>query len=438
MRIGKVLLSVLLIAVLTSMTAACGGSGSGSGSDGGADADGGAKTGTIVWGVDDSLTGTGAGSGLPSYQGTVLAVEQVNAEGGIQIGDTSYTIQLKEYDNKSDASEAVSTLTKLLDVDKVHFVIGWGSSTATLAAAQIAMTRQDDVTMVVGNGRTPMLMVYNTQGNIFRSGTGNVYDPIGIVQYMKEVGCNKTGVIAMMNDTAYSVSAKQYMEKFEECGIESVGLENFEANDTDFNTQVTKLLHAGADSILTVGNIIESATIVRTIREQGSDIPIVNFSAGTGSQWLGVCTNEQMNNCYTTRPWASAIGATDDGTQEAYTEAYIARWNDSPAQADCQAYDDVWIMKAAYEKAQSTDPLEVRAAMKELKVSDLDPRCVDAFEALDGDKLFDEFNQAYAPYQCMRWSMEEKTWTLAAVVGRNLGPAAHREYVLEQREKEGL
>jgi branched-chain amino acid transport system substrate-binding protein len=452
LRRRKVLLIAVLIVAMVTMMAACGeksGDESSSTGDSNNTAENGESQpsdstgsasfdGEIIWGEDDSLTGSGAGSGLPSHQGTVLAVEQINAEGGITVDGKHYEIKLISYDNKSDASEAVATINKLMDVDKVHFILGWGSSTATLAAAQIAMTRPDDVTMVVGNGRTPMLMVYNTQGNIFRSGTGNVYDPIGIVQYMADIGITKMGVIAMMNDTAYSVSTEQYMGRMPDVGIEPVGPESFEADDQDFNTQVTKLLNEDVNGILTVGNIVESATIVRTVREQGSDIPIVNFSVGTGSQWLGVCTNEQMKDTYGVRPWASAIGSTDDGTQEAYTEAYEQRWGDSPAQADCQAYDDVFILKAAYEKANSLDPLEVREAMKNLTVSDLDPRHVDAFEPLEGDKLFDEFNQAYAPYQCLKWSEELQDWKFEAVVGRDLGPKAHRDYVLDARKKEGL
>ena len=67
-------------------------------------------------GVDDSLTGTGAPYGLPAAKRRKAGERlEVNAEGGIKIGDETYDIEVITYDNKSDATEGVSTIQKLMD-----------------------------------------------------------------------------------------------------------------------------------------------------------------------------------------------------------------------------------------------------------------------------------------------------------------------------------
>ena len=103
------------------------------------------------------------------------------------------------YDNKSDATEGVSTIQKLMDVDNVNYVLGWSSSTSTISAAQQIPGKE--ITMLVGNARSPQILLYSP-GNTFRSATANCYDPISDCQYIKDnLGVSKVAVLAFFNDT---------------------------------------------------------------------------------------------------------------------------------------------------------------------------------------------------------------------------------------------
>ena len=385
-------------------------------------------------GISDALTGTSAPYGLPAANAIALAAAQLNEEGGLQLGDDIYDIELVTYDNKSDAGESVSVLQKLIDVDQVHFILGWSASTPTIPAVQAIQDM--DVTMVIGNARSPSILLYAT-GNAFRSATANYYNPVADCQFIKDQGVSKVAVLAFFNDTGYSLHANNVIEKFGEVGVEVVATETFNAGDTDMLSQMTKIASSGAEALYIAGNIYESAVALRQLRELGSDMTMFTFSSGTGAQWLEICTNEQMAGSYTVRPQVADPGSENDARAVPFINAYEEMYGENPSQTATNGYDNFWILVAALKRAGTTEWSAVNAAFKELTTDELDPRVIMDYELVNG-KLFDDRGQAYHPYSVCKWSTEEENWVFEQTIGKNLGHGFLNDYLDGVAEELGL
>lgn len=391
-------------------------------------------------GVSDSLTGTGAAYGLPGSVALEMARQELMEEGGVEIGGEMYGIELVVYDNKSDATEAVSTVQKLRDIDKVDIMLGWANSTSTLAAVQAIQGQP--VMMLVGNGRSPEVMLYSS-GNVFRSATANAYNPIADATFIKEeLNVGKIAFMAFYNDSAYSGHVANVEKAFGEIGVDIVAKETFNAGENDFLSQMTAIKNSGADAVYMAGNIEESAMSLRQLRELGSNIPVITFSSGTGPQWLEICTNEQMDGCYAIRPAVADPGPKNDLYNEEaqlFIDKYIAFDGGPPSQAATNAYDNFWILMAALKRAGSTEFEEVFNAMWELTPQELDPRVIMPYEAVDG-KLFDKLGQAYHPYAVLKWStdLHGGDWEFDQLIGRNLGAEFYHEWLLKVAEEKGI
>src|SRR5688572_28464899 len=136
----RILMSLLMIVSLL-MTFAC--QPSGTGGD------------KVRIGVYMSLTGSTANFGISSVNGIKMAADEVNAAGGIK----GKLVELLVQDNRSDASEAATIVTKFVTQDQVHAILGEVASSRSIAAAPIAQ-----------NARIPMLTPSSTNPEVTRKG----------------------------------------------------------------------------------------------------------------------------------------------------------------------------------------------------------------------------------------------------------------------------
>jgi len=80
---------------------------------------------TLDIGVSDALTGGAAVYGLPQANAVSMAAEEINAAGGITVGEDTYMLNVIAYDDKANPTEASNSVRKLLDRDGVKYVLGW-------------------------------------------------------------------------------------------------------------------------------------------------------------------------------------------------------------------------------------------------------------------------------------------------------------------------
>ena len=197
-------------------------------------------------GVFMSLTGSTANFGISSVNGIKMATDEANAQGGV----LGKQIELLVQDDRSDAQEAATIVTRFVTQDGVHAVLGEVASSRSIAAAPIAQ-----------NAKIPMLSPSSTNPEVTRKGDyifrSCFTDPIqgaAIGEFAaKNLNARRAGLlIDRKND--YSVGLGQFIrETFAKFGGQIVVEQSYQEGDTDFNGQLTSIKSQNPDVIFVPG-----------------------------------------------------------------------------------------------------------------------------------------------------------------------------------------
>lgn len=189
---------------------------------------------TIKIGAMGPLTGPVAIYGISATNGTQLAIEEINANGGV----LGKKLELNLLDEKGDTTEAVNAYNKLLDWGMVA-LIGDITSKPTVAVAELAA--QDGIPMITPTGT--QLNITEAGSNIFRVCFTDPYQGEVMAKFAKDNLNAKTVAIMVNNSSDYSDGvAKAFSEEATKQGIEVVAQEGYSDGDKDFNLNLQKLL----------------------------------------------------------------------------------------------------------------------------------------------------------------------------------------------------
>lgn len=299
---------------------------------------------------------TGSGSILGEYckDGAQLAVDEINAAGGVN----GAKFDLITYDDQANASTAATVVRRALDSDKAVAIFGPNMSSAVLGVHTLA--QQAKVPMLVG-ATSPSLR-YDTTHNdyLFRLRADDGVKVAQQVKYIVEIlKAKKPGIILGSTDycTSALAVAKQAFDKY---GIKIVDIENMKEGDKDVTAQVTNLKNAGIDVLVGLTHEPEAAVVMLKVRQLKLTVPIVGFSAWgvpaftdlAGDAAIGVISVQGFNPADT------------DPTVKKFVDAYKAKWGKEPSDPAQCYYDGVYLLKKAIETAGSTDPVKIDEALK--------------------------------------------------------------------------
>lgn len=259
----KKLLAILLAVLMVAGMIGCGASteetAATQGSDTPAETSAAASGESIKIGLYGTITGTNALAGEMLEKGATLAIEEINAEGGIN----GQPLELVVYDDKSSPEGAVKAVTRLVEVDQVIAMVGSNSSPNILAGADIT---EEAGVIQVGAGTSPS---YTNAGfqYIFR-GTANANLPNkAFVDAMVTNGASKIAIVNVA--TEYGTSGVASVKELLPDSMEIVCEEQYQATDTDFTGQIAKVNASGADSVVLYGTTADSALMIKQLRAAG-------------------------------------------------------------------------------------------------------------------------------------------------------------------------
>ncbi len=304
-----------------------------------------------------SLTGKEAGFGQTSHQGVVLALEEINAAGGV----LGRPLELAYEDNQTKPGESATAVKKLISRDKVVALIGEVSSGRSLEAGPIA--QQGRVPMVAPAATNPK--VTQTGNYIFRVCFIDPFQGTVMAKFAKEDLKAKRVAILSSVSNAYSLGlAKFFKETFIPGGGEVVAEKNFSEGDKDFRAQLTAVKAAGADAVFVPGYYTESALIVRQARDLGLTMPFFGGDGWEDEQLLKI-GGEAMNGCYYSTHFSAE---NTDPVVAAFTAKYKARWNnETPGAFSALGYDAVYVIADAIKRAGGTEGPKLRDALAATK-----------------------------------------------------------------------
>ena len=326
---------------------------------------------TIKIGGLGPLTGPLAIYGVTATNGSKLAFEEINKNGGILGKQVEFVL----FDEKGDSTEAVTAYNRLVD-EGVVALVGDITSKPSLAVAEIAA--QDNMPMITPTGT--QFNITEAGPNVFRVCFTDPYQGVILANLAKNNLKANTVAIMVNNSSDYSDGvAEAFIKEAERLGLKIVAKEGYAEGDKDFRAQLTKVAATNPDVLLVPDYYEQVALITTQAREVGVKSTFIGPDGWDGvakaldSSAYGAVENSYFTNHY-------SVEDTNEKVQN-FLKAYREKYKDEPSAFSALSYDAAYLMKDAIEKAGSTDKDAIVKAMKE---SD--------FAGVTGHLRFDEKN----------------------------------------------
>jgi branched-chain amino acid transport system substrate-binding protein len=300
-----------------------------------------------------SLTGKDATFGQSSHKGTLLAVEQLNAQGGV-LGSR---LRLITEDDACQPGQASTVARLLVARNRVVALLGEVASSRSLEMAPIAQTFH--IPMISPSSTNPRV----TQiGNyIFRVCFIDPFQGTVMAKFARDtLKLNRVAVLSSVS-SAYSVGlAKYFMESFTAAGGGIVLEQKYTEGDTDFKAQLTVIKAAGVDGLFVPGYYTEDALICIQARELGLNVPIFGGDGWEGSSLIDIGGKAVEGIYYSTHYSPDSA----DPVVQAFVKHYEARWGgEVPDGMAALGYDSAMVLADAIKRAGTTAPSALRDAI---------------------------------------------------------------------------
>ena len=306
---------------------------------------------TIKVGGIAPLSGAVAVYGVECKNGIDLAIEEINAAGGIDGKALEFVCE----DDEGSPDKTVNAFKKLVAKDGVKFVIG--SLTSGCTQAVTTLSQASKVLQIAPAATAPAI---TDAGNyVFRA---CFIDPfqgtVGGKFAYNNIGARKAAVLYDAGND-YSVGLyENFIASFKSLGGEVVAAESYATGDKDFNAQLTKIKNANPDVVYLPDYYGTVALIAKQLRAQGIMSPLVG-----GDGWDGLTGNagEEVLNGFYSNHYA------DDSTEPAvknFVSAFKAKFGKAPNSFAALGYDSVYMLRDAIAKAGTTDVAKVRDALE--------------------------------------------------------------------------
>ncbi len=312
---------------------------------------------TIKIGEFASLTGKEATFGQSSHEGTLLAIEEINAAGGV----LGKQLQLLTEDTQSKSGESATVVNKLISRDGAVAILGEVASSRSLEAAPIC--QQSKIPMISPSSTNPK--VTETGDYIFRV---CFIDPFqGTVMANFATKTLKAKKVAVFTDVKSDYSkglAKFFKEQFVKNGGQIVAELDFNGGDKDFKAQLTAIKAANPDGVFIPGYYTDAALIAIQAKQLGLNVPLLGGD-GWESEKLTEIGKDAVEGHYFSTHYSPDVGS---DLSKRFVENYRKRWNgkNPDALAAC-GYDSAIVLVDAIKRAGTTDGTKVRDALAATK-----------------------------------------------------------------------
>ena len=319
-----------------------------------------AEENVLIIGDFQPLSGPGAALGLGNHRGVELAVDDINAQGGITVAGKQYTLKTIVYDHKGTAEGGVTAANKLVFDDGVKFIVGTVGSGPSIAATEAVFI--EEKILFATTGWNPKCLGQDRPYNFRLHGTGREYGMAFYEWAAKNLPEAKRVAIIAVNDPAGFAAAEDTKAVAEGLGMTVVATEFFERGTTDYYPFLTRLIAKNPDVIDTGGSKPnEDGLMIKQLYELGYKGKIA--AAGqVPSTTLEVAGKEAAEGVYLMQTIAyDSPGAAVSAEQKEFAKKYTEKYGDPlvPYQAE-KVYDMVIGLAKAIENANSLDTTVVR------------------------------------------------------------------------------
>jgi branched-chain amino acid transport system substrate-binding protein len=314
----------------------------------------GAASDAIKIGEFASLTGKEAAFGQSSHKGTLLAIDELIAGGGL----LGKKIEFVSEDNRSTPGESATIAKKLITRDKVVAMLGEVASGRSLEAAPIAQANK--VPMISPSSTNPK--VTQTGDYIFRVCFTDPFQGRLLAQFARNT--LKAQKVAIFSDVAapYSVGLAQFFrEPFVAGGGQVVSEQKYTGGDKDFKAQLTAIKSTNPDAIMVPGYYTEAGLIVAQARQLGITVPMFGGDGWEAPELLQIAGPTALEGTYYSTHFSAE---NTDPLVQKFVAAYKAKYNgESPDAMAALGYDSAMVLADAIKRAGSTEGPKLRDAL---------------------------------------------------------------------------
>ena len=309
---------------------------------------------TIKIGVNMELSGAVAGYGEQQKQGIELAVKQINAAGGIKVGNTKKKITAVYRDNKSSTSGAASVAAQLANTDKVVAIVG--PATTNDGTASIPNVTKAAVPMVSPSATDPNFTLQkngSVQPYVFRACFNNDFQGDHAAIFANDTLKAKNVAIIADNSTDYGTGlAKAFKKKFKG---NIVTTQYYQSGDKDFNAMLTAIKSKKIDAIYAPGYYSELGLVIKQARQSGIKVPLAQIAGAANA-----------TDIYYTTPF-STLSANSSKLVKNFMTSFKKQYQTEAPTFSALAYDSVYMIKQAIEDQKAADSASIAKGLAKIK-----------------------------------------------------------------------
>lgn len=336
-------------------------------------------------GFINHLTGDAAVYGQSMKNGTELAIEEINAAGGVN----GVPLEVIYEDDRLSPADAQTALLKLVETDKVPVVLGSSSSTVSLALC--GKTREMKVVQVSQVSTAPSLKECGPYFfSVMASDTAQGPEWVKVAQHL---GVNEVAVMYINNDYGRGVK-DTFVQAFEATGGKILIAQPFELGGKDFRTEVLKVQETNPKAVFMVDHVAESSIVLKQAYELGLEtqwVVDVSIVSPEVPQNAGAEATEGMIGL--------RAGSSQTPEYQKFHDAFVAKFGKEPTIWADYAYDAAMLVAKAIEKGGYTAD-GIRQALFEVAETYVGP---------SGAKKFDEYGISQGVYEWM--IVKDGQWT---------------------------
>ena len=317
----------------------------------------------IKIGQIQALTGPSAAQGGRARDGAALAVEMINSDGGVKLGNDKLPIQLIDGDMANDPKQAITLFREYaLDKDCVAVL---GSTTSVGFVPLVPVAAQLSLPLI-GNGAGAPIKTWTPW--VYRvNPIGATALPVTLAVVVKEEKMKRLAVIYDQANDAQKADAEVCQRLAEKLGYTVVAFEAFRSGDQDFSPQIAVIKNVNPDAIFIATATGDGIKVVLQIRSNGLQQPLItgNGTFDDTVYWDGTRGGIKGGYTYLGRDLSKPIGKL-----LSWLSAYKAKFALSPTAYSLYGASSVWTLVRAIEQAQSVDRGAIRNVLASMDYID--------------------------------------------------------------------
>jgi len=327
---------------------------------------GGPGSDAVKIGMNLELTGDIPAVGASSKNAAELFFEQLNAKGGIPLGDKSKKVDLVIRDNGGKADQSASVAQQLISSQGVVAMIGPNSSACAIPAGEIAESLK--CVMITPWSTNPKTTVDQTTGQpkryVFRGCFTDPFQALVLAKFaLNDLGAKKAAVLYDVSSEAPLGQATLFKDTFTANGGEVVAFETFTTGDKDFSAQLTNIREANPDIIFLPTYYNDVPLIAQQARRLGITAPFLGSDAWSSPEIIKL-GGADVDGSYFCNHFSTQI-ATDEAKK--FIADYTAKYGQAPDDVAALTYDACGLIAEAVKAGGKNDREAVREALGKIR-----------------------------------------------------------------------